>query len=314
MEAIAISSQGNHTEAVIGECLDLLEGQLTRTDPGRWRLMPQGDDDTSVLITLDADWLIVERVLSDGDISRIPSSMPRVWPQLNPPFPMLSGARAVLPATGLVMWIRADIPIPHKYEDAVGQLPGRIGMACAEFAYLPDGEAAAVAYSDARAMGDSSVPLQQDIRDLCDQAGWSAVVRDNSGQVAITLPNRGGGDCLALATPRCGGVTVRVDLGTVAGKGVSPACRAAAAVLLLRTAGSVRLVKARVGSSKQGMKTSLEVCLQSPIEVGMVDQALSALICAHQQVGLELEALARDHALANAYLALQGVHCGEREQ
>lgn len=310
METFMVSSQGSHTEAMIGECLGQLKGRLTRTDSGKWRFTPEGADETPVLIGLDQDWLVVEQVLSDGDVSCIESSMPRVWTLLNPPIPMLSSARAMLSATGLEVRVRADIPIPRKYDDAVGQLPRWVAMACAELAFLTDAEVATAVHPEARETGGSTASLLQDIRDLCDQAGWSAAVRDNSGQVAIRLPDRGGGHSIALATPCRDGVGIQVDLGVVAGEGTSFACRAAAAVLLLRTAGNVRLVRARTDSDKQDTKAFLEVCLQSPVEAGMMDQALSALTCAYQQVGLELEALAGDQALANAYLALQG--CGER--
>ncbi len=312
METFAISSQGSHSEAMIGECLDRLQGRLSRIDFGKWSFVPRDADGTSLSIRMDPDWLVIEQALSDGDISCIESSMPRVRALLNPPFPMLSGARAMLSDMGLEVRVRADLPIPHKHEDAAGQLPQWVGRACAELAFLADGEAAAVAHPEAGEAEESAVSLRQEIRDLCDQAGWSAVVRDTSGQVAITLPNREGGHCIALATPHRDGVSIQVELGVIAGKGTSAACRAAAAVLLLRTAGIVRLVRARADSDRQETRAFLEVCLQSPVEVGLVDQALSALACAHQQVGFELEALARDHALANAYLALQG--CGERGQ
>ena len=86
---------------------------------------------------------------------------------------------------------------------------------------------------------------------------------------------------------------------------MTPACLAAVAVALLRIAGSVRLVQATLSRGDEGVAAALDVRAQLPLGPEEIDQALSCLTVARQQVAAEIDALAGDEVLAGTYLAFQ---------
>jgi hypothetical protein len=137
-------------------------------------------------------------------------------------------------------------------------------------------------------------------------AGWKA--RARGIDVVVALPTRDGGACHALAQVEGEALSIGFEIELLpAGDGeVAPLCRTAVAVALLRTAGSVRLVRASLRRAGVDLVAGCDVSLPLPLQSADLHQALSALAVAHRQVAFELELLAGDAALAAAYLAAQG--------
>jgi hypothetical protein len=140
---------------------------------------------------------------------------------------------------------------------------------------------------------------------LCELAGWSTSSRRTSNDTLVPLPARNGGAGHAIATMTGTAVQFRTALELTPTNEMTPACLAAVAVALLRIAGSVRLVRATLARVDGGVAAALDVRAQLPLGPESIDQALSCLALARQQVAAEIDALAGDEVLASAYLAFQ---------
>jgi len=303
MGSFASPSPGPRAEEWVGECLERLDGRVTRVGPGQWRLARPGEDKARATVAVDRGWLVVERPVPGCRITRLPRTTRWSWRLLDPGVSLASGARAVLPPGETDARIRAERPMVSPRHDDPEVLARWIGTACAGAASYAGGARTTAMNIDA---DESCGTNRVDIPELCELAGWSATVRSASGEAVVALPARDGDVCHATATTGDGALNLHVALGVAGDAETTPLCQAAVALALLRAAGSVRLVRSTATRHDGHIAAALEVRLQPPVGIETLNHALSALAFAHQQIASELEALAGDDSLAGAYLALQG--------
>lgn len=314
MEAFATSDPGFHADALISGCLDCLDGRVTKAGPTSWRLTLPGEGKAPTTFTLHPNWIVVERTLSGCRVTRRARTTTKAWRLLDPKLPLPSGARAVLPAGETKARIRAERPLLQTPREDPAALVWWINLACADAASCDGGAQTTASRFDSESVQEPSGTTQVNVSELCSLAGWSVTPRIGSDDVVVALPARDGGVCHALATLEGSAVRFRVDLGIVGDAATTPACQAAMVVTLLRTAGSVRLVRSTAACNDGRVSAALQVCVPIPVSSESLNQALPALAFAHQQVAKELDALARDDALAHTYLALQRTARGMQEK
>lgn len=332
------------TEQRVGEYLKRFGDAVTPIGSGRWRINHDGDGQTHIEVVVDEGWLVVEQALSDCRLARDGDVQEWSWRLLGASLERPSGARPVLAEQDDPPWPRtgSDRARPRpannlsrmRAERFVASRPADsrdddlcrwIALACADVAAVSAGALpAAIVNALPAAMVDEAhtgpgcdeaihpdIPALHKLADcsnipaLCELAGWSTSSRRTSNDTLVPLPARNGGAGHAIATMTGTAVQFRTALELTPTNEMTPACLAAVAVALLRIAGSVRLVRATLARVDGGVAAALDVRAQLPLGPESIDQALSCLALARQQVAAEIDALAGDEVLASAYLAFQ---------
>jgi hypothetical protein len=219
----------------------------------------------------------------------------RLWTLLERNDRLSGGAKFVLDAADQVQ-IRAEIPLD---DDEPCDDPARlIEETCRGFREaLSHG-------SPARGPADSAGgPVSNDLSALLTAAGWPHTVRSNGDLVVpLDVPH---GFFQALVRPRAEcGVSFSVDL--CSGRRLTPACRAALAVLLLRTSAIVRMVRAAAGEEEGLPAVRFEIMLRGELRSVQIEHALAALSVACRVSGTECGLLARDEHLSEQFLVVRG--------
>jgi len=302
MSAAAIGQPGRALEGQIEACLRRTGDRLTRQGASCWRLTrgPAGRSPTVVRVV--DDWLVVERALPGCRLAR--RADVRRWEQrlLGGPAGAASVARAVLTPGSTRVRLRAERALPsarQRDEEALWRwLERAVGAVAAD----PSGA------SDDRDATTAPAAPEPDVAEICALAGWPAAGHSVPGEASVPLPDRGGAPAKAMVGVHGSRARFRVETAIEGDEVSTPASRAAVAVALLRVAGGVRLVRASArGIDAPGGAAVLEVNLELPLEPEQTGHALSALTVAHRQIAAEIDALARDDALARAYLTVQGL-------
>jgi len=144
-----------------------------------------------------------------------------------------------------------------------------------------------------------------DVAELCGAAGWPGSVRAD-GTVTVGLGTRDGfARALIAYQPARDAVRVSTELDVVSHR-LADACEEALALFLLRAAAAVRLVRPVTGSRRGERVIGFEAVYQAPVVASEIGHALAALEVATGMTSREVTVLARDAAMARAYLALDG--------
>ena len=307
MDSLAISTARPRIEALIAASLEGYEGSVVALAPGRWQLGLPGQGKARAALVIDKDWLVLERALGGG--RRIRVAHTRCWTRhlLDARVALPAGARPVLPPGEAQVRLRAEIPIELRHLGNPECLRRWIASLCAK---PPFGRSAgrAAAQGDGTAFADSACDAEQvDLLALCEQAGWPATPRGTSGDLVVELPGRDGAVCHAIVSGSRDGARLRVALALASDACPTVSSLAALDIALLRTAGTVRMVRAMATHTAEGVDAAVEVRLDGLPEATALGHGLSALAVAHQQIAEEIDALASDGALASAYLTVQGV-------
>lgn len=300
----------DHAGHWVDECLEKLDGQITKADSNSWLLAGTDENKARTTITTDSNWLVVERAIPGCRVTRLAPMLRRTRTLLNPGFSPISGARAVLSPGRNEVWIRAEYPVLHSSSDSHKSLIEWTNRACADVAHCAAVARTTTSSFYTKEVDQSSAAIELDITELCRLAGRKARVQSTSDEVVIELPNREAGVFHAVATAEANAVRISVGLAGIEDGDRAPACRAALVIALLRTAGSVYLVRSTATEDGGRIAAALEVTLQMPVYIEAFDNALSALTFACQRAASELDMLAGDHSLARAYLVMQGASWG----
>jgi len=251
--------------------------------------------------------MVVETPAQPLDAARTPGATS--WISLLERNGTLRGtAKLTLGANDSSVGARADIPLA-AYEgrpDPCEELAGRIEAASGGVAGALDVGVAAVPAPprapNADGAGRGARTCEARIAEACRAAGWTAEASP-SGDVRVPLES--GVATHRDATLRLGddGVRIRAQLLPVDAPGLDDPGRAAAALLLLRASGALRMVRgvAAAGSASTPF-LGLEVQLGPDPSRAELGHALSALSVAVDETAQEVDALIRDPALATLYL------------
>jgi len=324
------------TEERVGECLERFGNAVMPIGSGHWRIDHEGNGQTHTVVVIDEAWLVVEQALSDcrlahdadvlewswrlldATLERPSGARPVLAEQVNPSWPRARDDRARLTPANNLARMRAERFVGSRPADSRDDdLRGWIASACADVAAgpvdtLPAGKVGETHAGPGRDEAiHTDIPAlhklagSSDIPALCELAGWFTSPRGASNDTLIRLPARSGETAHAIATVTGTAVRFQTAVELALTNEMTPACLAAVAAALLRIAGSVRLVRATLTRVGEGVAAGLEVHAQLPLGPESIDQALSCLAVARQQVAAEIDALAGDEVLANAYLAFQ---------
>lgn len=293
-------------EAMVADVLSGLAGRFTDTGPKCWRLTGPGRRAARTTVRIADDWLVVERCVAGADLSRAARARRAGLRALAVQGDFPAGMRVVLPAYGLRLRWRGERPLPRPTSEETHGLTTWLRAALSAATTLASGAREAChAPAPPEAVADEAAQGLE-VESICTEAGWHATPRTGSRDAVVELPARDESVCHAVISPAGTGLRLRVAL--TGDRATSPACQAAIAVALLRTAGSVRMVRATATVGEEGIEAALEVRLDAPPRTDDMNHALSALAVAHQQIADELDVLAGEDALARAYLRVQGVH------
>jgi len=320
------------TEERVSKCLKHFGNAVMPIAHGHWHINHESNGQTHTVVVIDEAWLIVEQALSDCRLVHDANVQEWSWRLLYATLEQPSGARPILAEPLYPSWPRAGDkrarPTPAnnlarmRAERFVASRPTDcrdddlrrwIASACADVVVgsvdtLPeaiDNALPAAKVDGAHAAPGCDETIPPDIPALCELAGWPTSPRSASNDTLVRLPARNGEAAHAIATMAGTAVRFQTTVELALTNEMTPACQAAAAVALLRIAGSVRQVRASLTRLDGGVAATLDVLAQLPLGPESIDLALSCLAVAHQQVAAEIGALARDEFLANAYLAFQ---------
>lgn len=249
-------------------------GAVEAAGPSAWRMTLDGGRPGDARVDVRDGWLAVDAPLYDG----VPSPAALLARNAT----LAGGARIVLAPSPRV---RADVAL-----DDDGRLVDRVAEACAGVARARSVGAA----RDAAASHAVADPVAR-----CAETGWRVVPREPGvAAVELAIP---GGFRQALVAVRGGATVVEVDV--IDAAPASDAAREACALLLLRVAGAVRLVRP-TGVAR------LAVAFAGDATAGELAHAFAALSVACRHVCREAAVLADDEDIARAYVA----HMKEEER
>lgn len=252
-------------------------GGIESAGPSAWRVTLDGGRPGDVRVAVRDGWLAVDAPLYDG----VPSPAALLARNAT----LGGGARIVLAPSPRV---RADVAL-----DDDARLVRRVAEACAGVARARAGCAGR----------DVAAPLAPgDPVARSSETGWRVVPREPGvAAVELAIP---AGFRQALVAARGGGTVVDVDaLDALDAAPASDAAREACALLLLRVAGAVRLVRP-TGVAR------LTVAFDGDVTAGELAHAFAALSVACRHVCREAAVLAHDEDIARAYVA----HMKEEER
>jgi hypothetical protein len=294
-------------EECIGACLNRFGDAVRPAGRGRWRISRSGHEAAPTTVVVDQGWLVVEQTFCDCRLARVDDI--RQWSAqlLDAGRNLPSGARPVLPVEDDQVRMRAERSLPRGPSDGEDDYLWRwIESACTDVAVGPAAALPTAAAEDALDSRGRDHVARSDIPALCELAGWHASSRGAGDETLVALPTRDGDVCHAIVSVEDAAVRLRTALEISAAGEKTPASLAAVAVALLRVAGSVRLIRSTLTEVEGSMGATLDVRVQPPLAPRTLEDALSSLAVARQQVAAELDALAGSDSLAIAYLALQG--------
>ncbi len=282
------------------EGLQKCAGTVRGRGPGRWTAALENGHALRLMAVCDEDWLL---------LAAQPQGRKDGWPQAAAALPGLLALSARLP--GAVRWavapgqrathLRVDIGLKWQ-----GGLAGRVRHAC-DSILLASRMAEAEDLSQAAGSGEGAPEpapgaTAADLGQLCSAAGWEARERA-CGAVAVPLEAPPGYYAAILEARSPGRVAVSTAL--VAPGVLTPVCRQARALLLLKAAAVTRMVRAAAEAEDGRSAERLEVAFEDVPDPARLHDALAALSVACRLCGEEVRAL-EDEALAGEYLRIQG--------
>lgn len=142
---------------------------------------------------------------------------------------------------------------------------------------------------------------------LCAEAGWQGTERGNDCVVVeLDVPGGGFRQAVLSGVGAADGLRVVTRLEACLATAANPS-HLALGVLLLRTCGIVRMVRAAVDVTAERIVPRFEVCFDSaPVAIELA-RALAALSIACRVAADEAEAVQRDEQLAHIYMAALGI-------
>lgn len=272
-----MNARTNPRAALIAAAIDKSATCIDRQSATTWSAVFHNGTALAVQVALENEWLRLDATLAPP--------VPDLWSVLQRNATLPAGLKFVVGDAGdPPVFLRAEIALEDEVDPT-----GRVLDACTALKTVAHVWDAADRLEGSR---DGHVLTSSDIATLCNETGWPVAARDGSAHVELDVP----GDFVhaRVEATHDGGIIATVPLGV--DRSVAPTS-AAAALLLLRTTGAVRLVRAAADASAR-----FEVAMRASVSAAGLTQALAALSIASRVAGREAAVLARDESIAHAYL------------
>jgi hypothetical protein len=194
--------------------------------------------------------------------------------------------------------LRAELPLDEEIVAAA-----RIAEVCAAFAD-------ASKLLDRRRPGRRAAQAEsgqcpaQNFAEICRESGWDCQER-SSGELSIELEIPDGFNQATLAPTDTGHLRLFAQI--VDEDSASEVSRAALAAMLARACGSFRMIRAAMAADSERAEARMELLWVTPPTPYELSEGLCALSVAVRLCGEEARVLARDEAVARAYLVRREV-------
>ena len=254
----------------------------------------------------DAGWFLLDAPLDHGTgAKRTALSGKRLHDYLKWNAELTGGAKFVVEPRDRSARLRVEIPLDlGERADPAGQ----VHLACqgckAALEKLCDGrkERHSVSLVDlSRGRADTS---RCDLLRLCRETGWGFVER-SSGRISVELEVLNGSHSAILAERENGDISASVDVAVWTS--LSGASRRSLDLLILSTAGFVRMVRPAVVKEGDKSRARFEMVFSSPCRPAQLAHALSALSLACRFCAQECRLLQKDETIAREYLSAMSV-------
>ncbi|MGD0948411.1 MAG: hypothetical protein ABSA52_13365 [Candidatus Binatia bacterium] len=305
--------------SIIAATLDRCFPRVEQSGRACWTFTLSNGTDLQATALINDSWLLLGVPLSEP---RLVTHELRSWEMLQWNATLPGGAKFAVLAAGLGIHARAELPL----DDDVN-LPSRVVQACAGLnaasakfrrlgaarSPLPSGGPVLSPVEGGQDEGvrwiweedDTALNTQivecapaVELAAVCRESGWAFAER--SGKLVVDLDVPGSfQQAVAQAKTPCG-VAVSVDV-TTSSEPLAMPCREALALLLLRTCGVVRMVRAAVQNVGSGMAARFEVLFGDTPCGAELSHAFSALSVACRIAGHEAVILQHDEIIARAY-------------
>jgi hypothetical protein len=303
---------GAHAQHVV-DITRTLERSAARVEEhrrDRWSFLLSDGAGLRATAVIDDGWLLLDGPLPE---SRDMDHDSRFWQLLQWNATLPGGAKFAVLAAGPEVHVRAELPL----DDDVN-LPRRVVQVCAGLntaaARLAHREALGSPLSPREGHGEGAqwiggknsgppnphpagYEFVPDLAEQCRASGWTLAER--AGGLVVELDDPGSFRQAIVEAKAGHGTAVRVDVATNSEAPATP-CREALALLLLRTSGIVRMVRAT--GQRDGSAARVEVLFTDPPCASELAHAFSALSVACRIAGREAAVLQHDERVASEYL------------
>jgi len=295
----ALNRIGDETSVAVGAALDRTPHRSAAAGRNRWRLSYRVRRGFDGCASLTDDWLVLEAAAGRGLL--LGGNRRRQLGRLLERNAELDGGSAkwILARDGSIR-VRAEIPEVRALCHRPESLERRLGAAIRDVADALEGtkRTAVPETTDVSpAGGESMIGLEA----LCQEAGWTTAGQSGGG---LKLELEGSELRRAVAEAIGERVVLSVEVLTLDGQEVSDDGHHAIASLMLRTAGTVRLVKPVRRASQSSSSLKFEAPLPRDPSPPELSAALASLSVAADLVGDIPEVFADDPVLARTYLGI----------
>jgi hypothetical protein len=273
-------------DAALGKVTTLVD----RRAPSVWTFALVNGSRLDASAVLDDGWLLLDAPFD----TPVAASAARMWELLEWTAMLGGGVRLAFPPGAAGVRAYADVPLDadldlgRRVHEVCGGFEQAKALVCDGIDLPGDGSGHTRAAVDAAALAE-----------ICRQTGWTVHERD-AGALAIDLDVPGGFEAAGIV-PRGDGCAAEVPLfdDTTA---PADSCRHALALLLLRTCGVVRMVRAAGAPASGPFGARFEVPFAGVPTVAELSHALGALSVACRLAAREAAVLRHDRTIAEAYL------------
>lgn len=256
----------------------------------------------------DMGWFLLDAPLDHGaDTKRIALSGKGLYDLLEWNAELPGGAKFVVEPRDLSVHLRVEIPLD---QDERADPAGQVRLACrgceAALDRLYDnGKSSRVSSIGIGDLSREQAPASRcDLRRLCTQTGWDFVERA-SGRLSVELEAPNGSYRAILAERENADVSVSVDVAVWTS--LSRASRRPLALLILSTAGFVRMVRPVVVEQGEKSRARFERVFDGPCTQAQLAHALAALSLACGFCAQECKLVQEDETIAREYLSAVSV-------
>jgi len=296
--------------AAVAETLDDCARSLEQLGPVCWGFLPSNAADLKVEARIEEGWLLLSARLP---ARRYKPTAATLWHVLKENGGLPGGVKLARLSGQKELSACAELRLDREID-----LGTRLPQACAGFkaaeavrVALP--ESGELVVPEGRNLGADeqgggrstpSAPTSSDLRELCEESGWTCTGQPN-GRLVVDLDVRGGFHQAMLQRKANGQVVVTTELAPRDGS--APArCRQALGLLLLRACGVVRMARAAAGVFEANASARFEVAFDTEPCAVELAHALSSLSTACRLCAKEADVLHSDERIAREYLARWG--------
>ena len=259
--------------------------------PGRWTFAITNGTATAATARVDGEWLVF-----DARPPLAPAGVPDPWAMLAWNAALDGGARFAMRAGPAGPEVRADVALAPDVDPTRRIIEAYAGLQTAAICLHDPADLAATSTPTSIAAADGAEALAA----LCRETRWSVAQRD-AGSLVVDLDVPGAVHQARVERRADGRVAVSVpvfDPTATRDEPASEACRHALGVFLVRTCGSIRMIRA---ATDAGGSPRFELVQAAPSLVEL-EHGFAALSVACRFAAREAAVLWHDDVVANAYV------------